>query len=254
MRRSTSGNTGYWLGGTLLLIVLWQILSMLLGQQRMVFPGPVMTFRYVIYLLGREYTYRCIFQTLLKMIGGFLLSCVLALFLGLLSGNYPFLEKLLRPSVITIRAIPTASLVYLFIVLAGFRMAPMLLVVMISFPIIYEGVCGGIRNVPTEMINAAKVDGSSFLRANLKVRLPLAMPYIVVALTTSFSLCFKIEIMAEVMTGSSNAGLGSAILGARSADPTDMVPIFAYSMIAVMIMLLIDFLAELIKNKLRSSL
>ena len=237
-----------------MLIVLWQILSMLVGQQKMVFPGPIMTLRYVFYLLGREYTYRCIFQTLLKMVRGFLLSCVLALFFGLLSGNDPFLEKLLRPSIITIRAIPTASLVYLFIVLAGFKLAPMLLVVMISFPIIYEGVCGGIRNVPLEMINAAKVDGSSFFRVNLRVRLPLAMPYIIVALTTSFSLCFKIEIMAEVMTGSSNAGLGSAILGARSADPTNMVPIFAYSFIAVMIMLLIDFLAELIKNRLKTGL
>ena len=254
MRRFTSDNIGYWLGGTVLLIVLWQILSMLVGQQKMVFPGPVMTLRHVTYLLGREYTYRCIFQTLFKMISGFLLSLVLALFLGLFSGNYPFLEKLLRPSIITVRAIPTASLVYLFIVLAGFKMAPMLLVVIISFPIIYEGVCGGIRNVPKEMINAAKVDGSSFFRVNLRVRLPLAMPYIIVALASSFSLSFKIEIMAEVMTGSSNPGLGSAILGARSADPTDMVPIFAYSFIAVMIMLTIDFLAELIKNKLKSSL
>lgn len=227
---------------------------MIVGQQKMVFPGPLLTFRHVIYLLGREYTYRCIGQTLIKMIGGFLISCLLALFFGLLSGNFPALEQLLRPSIITIRAIPTASLVYLFIVLAGFKMAPMLLVVMISFPIIYEGVCGGIRNVPQEMINAAKVDGSSFFRINRRIRLPLAMPYVIVALTTSFSLCFKIEIMAEVMTGSSNAGLGSAILGARSADPTNMVPIFAYSFIAVMLMLGIDFLAELVKNRLKSSL
>ncbi len=227
---------------------------MIVGQQKMVFPGPLLTFRHMLYLLGREYTYRCIGQTLAKMICGFFLSLLLGLFFGLLSGSFPTFEQLLRPSVITLRAIPTASLVYLFIVLAGFKLAPMLLVVMISFPIIYEGVFAGIGNVPKEMTNAAKVDGSSFFRINLRVKLPLAMPYIIAALTSSFSLCFKIEIMAEVMTGSSNAGLGSAILGARSADPTNMVPIFAYSMIAVMIMLMIDFLMELVRNKRKSSL
>ena len=254
VRRSTSSKKWSNLAGIALLLLLWQIISLLVKEEKMVFPGPVMTLKYVFYLLTREYTYRCIYQTLLKMVGGFLISFVLALFFGVFSGNYPWLEKILRPSVITIRAIPTASLVYLFIVLAGFKLAPMLLVVMISFPIIYEGVAGGIRNVPNEMINAAKVDGTGFWRNNLRIKLPLAMPYIIVALTSSFSLCFKIEIMAEVMTGSSNAGLGSAILGARSADPTNMVPIFAYSFIAVMIMLMIDFMSELVRKRLQKSL
>ena len=55
--------------------------------------------------------------------------------------------------------------------------------------------------------------------------------------------------MAEVITGSSLPGLGSAILGARSSDPTNMVPVFGYSLIAVGLMLMIDYLASLIRTK-----
>ena len=217
----------------------------------MVFPGPAESFRYAFYLLGREYTWRCIFATMTKMLKGFSVSLLLGLFFGVIAGNSVFMEQLFQPTIIALRAIPTASLVYLFIVLAGFKNAPVYLVILISFPIIYEGVLGGIRNISASIVNAMKVDGASFLRSNLRIRLPLALPYIVIAMTTSFSLCFKIEIMAEVITGASDAGLGSAILGMRSSDPTNMVPIFGYSLIAVALMLLIDLIMGRIKDKIK---
>ena len=251
MKRSTSSNFKAYICGLILLLLLWQVLAVMIGETTMVFPGPVSTFRYVIYLLGKAYTYKCIAMTMMKMFAGFAISLVLGFIAGVIAGNHPFIEKMLSPLITTLRAVPTASLVYLFIVLAGFRMAPMYLVVMISFPIIYEGVLGGIRNISASIVNAMKVDGASFFRSNFRIKLPLAMPYIIVAMTTSFSLSFKIEIMAEVITGASNAGLGSAILGMRSSDPTNMVPIFGYSLIAVALMLLIDYLTGIIQDKIK---
>ena len=232
--------------GLLLLATLWQALSMYIGQKTMVFPDPVSTIKYALYLLGRPYTYRCIFSTMGKMLMGFAISMVIGVILGVIAGNNGFIEKIISPTIITLRAIPTASLIYVFIVLAGFRLAPMFLVVLICFPIIYEGTAGGIRNIPDQIIKASKVDGSGYFMGNLRIKLPLAFPYILVAMLSSFSLAFKIEIMAEVITGGSNPGLGSAILGARSSDPTNMIPIFAYSLIAVMIMLMIDLVSGLI--------
>ena len=251
VKKSTSNNKIYFLG-VILLILMWQLLSLLIGEETMVFPGPLATVKYALYLLGREYTYKCIAATMYKMISGFMVSFLLGLFLGTLAGNFETFEKLFNPTIITLRAIPTASLVYLFIVLAGFKTAPIFLVILISFPIIYEGVMGGVRNIPKGIINATRLDGASFLKENLRIRLPLALPYIIVALASSFSLCFKIEIMAEVITGSSNPGLGSAILGARSSDPTNMVPIFAYSLIAVVIMLILDYFSSFIRNKMKT--
>ena len=234
-----------------MLAIIWQVFALMIGQRTMVFPGPVESFKYAFYLLSRPYTYKCILATMSKMLIGFAVSLVLGLFFGIIAGNYPFFEQLIRPTIIALRAIPTASLVYLFIVLAGFKVAPIYLVVLISFPIIYEGVTGGIENISRNINNALKVDGASFLKKNFRIKLPLALPYIVVAMTSSFSLCFKIEIMAEVITGSSNPGLGSAILGARSSDPTNMVPIFGYSLIAIGLMLLIDYLGGYVREKIK---
>ena len=241
-----------YLTGIILLVTLWQAFSLLIGEKVMVLPGPKETLEYAIYLLGKSYTYRCIGFTMGKMLTGFLISFVIALVLGMIAGNSEFIEEMFKPILITLRAIPTASLIYLFIVLSGFRNAPMLLVIMISFPIIYEGIKDGIRNVPQGITNAAKVDGSSLFTENIRIRLPLSVPYIIVALATSFSLSFKIEIMAEVITGATNAGLGSAIAGARSADPTNMVPIFGYSLIAVVMMLVIDLIDDILITRFQS--
>lgn len=231
-----------------MLVILWQAFSKLVDEEVMVFPGPIPSFKYAFYLLTKPYTYKAIGFTLSKMLIGFSISFVLSLIIGTIAGNNSFIEELLKPFFTILRSIPTASLIYLFIVLAGYKNAPMLLVIMICFPIIYEGVKDGVKNIDKNVINALKVDGASKIKENIRIRLPLAIPYIMVALTTSFSLSFKIEIMAEVITGSTSAGLGSALLGARSSDPTNMVPIFAYSLIAISIMLIIDLLTNLIKK------
>ena len=249
MKRSTSTRNIYYLIGIGLLIILWQAFSLLLGEDTMVFPGPVSTVTYALQLLGRGYTYRCIASTLLRMMTGFLISFVLALLFGIPAGNDPRIRDIIAPIITALRAIPTASLVYLFIVLAGFKTAPMLLVILVSFPIIYEGVAGGIRSVSKELIEAARSDGASRIRENIRIRFPLALPYLIVAMTSSFSLCFKIEIMAEVITGASTPGLGSVISGVRASDPTNMVPVFAYSLIAVVLMLGIDFISRLIRSQ-----
>ena len=250
VKRSISDKRVFaYITGIILLVVLWQVFSLAIDERVMVLPGPKETLEYAIYLLGRPYTYKCIGFTIQKMLMGFMISFVIALVSGVIAGNSSFIEEMLKPFLVTLRAVPTASLVYLFIVLSGFKNAPMLLVVMISFPIIYEGIKDGIRNIPEGISDAAKVDGSSLIKENLKVRLPLAIPYIIVALVTSFSLSFKIEIMAEVITGSTNAGLGSAIAGARASDPTNMVPIFAYSLIAVVLMLMIDLIGGLFVSR-----
>ena len=68
-------------------------------------------------------------------------------------------------------------------------------------------------------------------------------------IASSFALSLKIEIMAEVITGYTRLGLGSAILSAQRSDPTNMVPVFAYSLVAIVIMLVFDSVANVVKEK-----
>ena len=72
------------------------------------------------------------------------------------------------------------------------------------------------------------------------------MPYLIVGIISSFSLSFKIEIMAEVITGSTKNGLGSSINYAYSQ--AEMPNVFAYSLLVIIFMLLVSLLEEVIKQ------
>ena len=72
--------------------------------------------------------------------------------------------------------------------------------------------------------------------------------YILLGISSSFALSFKIEIMAEILTGNTSLGLGSAILSAQRNDPTNMIPIFSYSLLTVIFVLLISFVFKKINR------
>ena len=132
----------------------------------------------------------------------------------------------------------------------GAKNAPIMIVLLISFPILYESVVGGYENIDKSLIDYLKLDGENKIGNIVKIKFPLAMPYMFVGIASSFALSFKIQIMAEILTGDTRSGLGCAILGAQRNDPTNMVPIFAYSLIAIILVLIIDLIAIVIKKRL----
>lgn len=252
MRKSTVNRKTAYLLGVILFIGLWSVVSLLNGKDTMIFPAPWKVIIKTIELLTSSYTWRCIYESFARCMTGFSLAFILSIILGVISGVSPAFDELLRPTVTALKTVPTASLVFLFIVLSGARSAPVYIVCVISFPILYEGVKGGIRNVDQSVLEAARVDGAGTIDEIRDIRLPLALPYIAVALASSLSLSFKIEIMSEVITGTTYPGLGSAIATIRRLEPADMVPVFGYSLIAVVIFLLFDYISSAVSSRNRS--
>lgn len=199
--------------------------------------------------MSKKSTYISILYSLYKMLIGYIVSILLALIIGTIAGLYKKIYILLSPLMTTLKAIPTASLLFLFIVLAGFDNSPIYVVILVSFPILYESIVGGIVNIPRNISDAISLDGGINIKNTLKVKLPLATNYILVGIASSFSLAFKVEIMSEVLSGSTSYGIGSSIKLSQITS-TNMTPIFAWTIIAVLLMLIFDYLAKIIKNKL----
>ena len=55
--------------------------------------------------------------------------------------------------------------------------------------------------------------------------------------------------MAEIITGGTHMGLGTAIYAYRIMDPTNLSPIFAITLIAITIVLIVDLLGYLVKKR-----
>ena len=230
-----------------LFFLIWLLLYFIGGQTRAIFPNPVETFQQMFVYLGDVYTYKCILGSLERMLIGFSIGAVTAILLGIIVGNYTKLKYVFNPTMVAIKAIPTAALVFLFLVLAGLKNAPIYIVVIIVFPIVYEATVAGYVGIDEYVLMSSKVDGANFFKSNVAIKFPLAFRTIALGLISSFALSLKIEIMAEVISGSSSFGLGSAIQNAYINSSTGMVPTFAYSLIAILIMLLFTGLMDIIK-------
>lgn len=239
--------------GVLLFLLIWAIISLFIKDNTMIFPTPIQTIKEMFNILSTQYVYISLGSTLIRMIIGFMISLLIALIIGTIAGNNETIYNIFKPTIIALKSIPTASLLFLFLVLIGARNATVFIVLLISFPILYESVVGGYKNIDKGILDSLKLEGENKIYNIIKVKLPLTLPYIFVGITSSFGLSFKIQIMAEILTGDTRSGLGSLILASQRNDPTNMIPIFAYSLIAIIIVLLIDLLMNLIKTKIKNA-
>ena len=237
--------------GCLLFLLIWIIISLAVNETTMIFPDPLSTVIEAGKILSNSYVYECLLWTMLRMVIGFSASFIAALIFGLLAGHFPYLKTILNPTIVALKSIPTAALVFLFLVIVKARYAPIFIVILISFPILYESIAAGINNIPEDILDATRVDGSRAMNTVLKIRLPLSIPYIIVGIASSFALSFKIEIMAEIITGDTRSGLGSAISAAQKNDPSNMVPIFAYSLIAIIFILIVTLIEDIATKKVK---
>lgn len=236
--------------GLIFFIGAWWIISLCVDTNSIILPSPLDTIKETFRLLGDPYTYECLGKSLLRMLEGFLLSFIGASILSLIVNDSEKRYQFLAPMMTFMKAVPTVALVFLFIVISGAENAPIFVVVLIALPILYESMVSGLKSPDKRIIEAAKVDGASNMATLFKVRVPIALPYIIVGVVSSFSLSFKVEIMSEVVTGFTKYGLGSLIKATQVNDPTNMTTIFGYSLIAVFTMLIITLVIDILKKNL----
>ena len=253
MKKFTTNNYFLYSLGIITVILLWILFSYTLGNGNLYFPTPIETFKKLGELLSGSYIYISIGWTLLRTLIGFFASLLVAAIFGLLAGSFHSVYLFLKPLVTVMKSIPTAALVFLFLVLSGSRFAPVYIVFLLSFPILYESIVGGVKSVPQDINDLLKIDTNGRLKPILMVKVPIAVPYILVGLASSFALSLKTTIMAEIITGDTGAGLGNAIRAYRSLDPTDLSPIFAISLIAIVMILLVDLIGILVEKKFKNA-
>ena len=235
--------------GFLFLIGVWFLVSALIDLNNMIFPSPYNTFKLMFELLGKKSTYRYLGFSILRLIIGFSISFALAFLLGIIVNNSDVLYNFFTPIITFLKAAPTATFVFLFLVLFGGRNAPAFVVVVMCFPILYESVVSALRSTSKSMIDAAQIDGAGKFKTLFKVQIPLGMPFISLGLLSTFGMAFKVEIMAEIITGITKGGIGTMIKISNLLDGTDLTAMFAYSLMAIILVLVVSISASIFKSK-----
>jgi glycine betaine/proline transport system permease protein len=149
-------------------------------------------------------------MTLALVTGAVLISLALGIPLGILMSRSNRFEAVLRPILDAMQTMP--SFVYLIPVLMLFglgKVPAMFATIVYSMPPIIRLTNVGIREVPYEVVEAAKAFGSNDWQILKKVQLPLARPTIVVGVNQTTMMALAMVVVASMIGA---RGLGMEVL------------------------------------------
>ena len=234
-------------------LIVWQLAAMVLHAAyphgALLLPSPLAALARLMALAGTAAFWRAIGTSSMHILGGFLLSCALAVVLAAFSARFSRVEELLAPLVAAVKTVPVASFIILTLIWLSSRTLPLFIAALMVFPPVYLNVLEGIRRTDTSLLEMARVFRVPFSRTLRGVYLPQVLPYFRSAVSAALGLCWKAGTAAEVIALSSGS-IGEKLYNAKIYFQT--ADLFAWTAAIVLIsaafeklfLLLVDKIAE----------
>lgn len=231
------------------IFLLWIIIS--LSANISLFPGPGAVFTRFGELFITSKLYEAIGGSLLRLLIAMGICLGSSLLLGLIGGLSSIFYRFFNPLIIVLRTLPTAAFIYILIVLLKPRYSLFIITSLVIFPIMYEAVASGIRNIDKGIMDSIRLEARIIHpRCLVNIIFPCARENIILGVIQSLGLGMKISIMSEVLVGTDTVkGLGRMIYHAYI--DLDMPTVFAVSIYAIIIIGLLDIILHFLKKRLR---
>jgi ABC-type nitrate/sulfonate/bicarbonate transport system permease component len=206
--------------GFVVVIGAWQIACTLGRIPEWLLPAPASIVRRFVgeYAVFARHTK----TTASEFVVGFGLASCIGIAYGVVLAKVRLLRQIAYPYVIVLGSLPVAAFAPLVNVWLGYTFAAKVTVATIIafFPIVTATVTG-IRSIPRETIEAARLDGADGVRLVATIELPLSLPTLLVGLRIAWAAAL-LGAMASELFGA-DRGLGYLILFAlRGFKVTDI--------------------------------
>lgn len=194
-------------------LLVWQGVSMALAAAYphggLLLASPAAALVRLAELAATSSFWRAVGWSALRILGGFFISCILAVLLAALSGGCRAVRELLYPLVAAVKAVPVASFIILALVWLDAENLSMFISVLMVFPTVYGNVLAGIEAADGRLLEMARVFRVPLRRQLPGIYLPQVLPYFRSAVSLGLGLCWKAGIAAEVI------GLPAGSMGER---------------------------------------
>ncbi len=145
--------------------------------------------------------------TLKELLIGFAIGGAIGFVLAAVITQFPFIEKVVTPYILLLVTTPMLALVPLLILRFGFGSEPRIIAVALaSGPMVMINSATGFRRVDLAKIALARSFGANTLQIFTKIRIPMAMPMIIVGLMVGSIFGLLTTIGAEMVGGAEGLG------------------------------------------------
>ena len=235
MNKRTAQNKIH-LWAVLFWLAVWQVGSMALqalySHGHLLLPSPVSALVRLGELALTGGFWKAIGWSTIRIIGGFLCSCLAAALLAIPASRWDRVRELLSPLVAAVKAVPVASFIILALVWLSSRSLSFFIAFLMVFPPVYLNVLEGIRQTDRKLIEMARVFRVPLWRQIRGIYLPQVLPYFRTAVSLALGLCWKAGIAAEVI-GLPGGSLGENLYNAKVYFMTS--DLFAWTAVIVLV-------------------
>ena len=235
------GKSGIRIWAVLFWLAVWQVASMLLVQRyphgHLLLASPVSALLRLGELAGELAFWRTVGWSAARIVGGFLLSCLLAFALAVPAARWRIVRELLAPPIAVIKAVPVASFIILALLWLESRALSLFISFLMVFPPVYLNVLAGIHGADQKLLEMARVFRVPLRRQIRGIYLPAILPHFRTAVSLALGLCWKAGIAAEVI-GLPEGSIGERLYTAKVYFETP--DLFAWTAVIVAVSVIFE--------------
>lgn len=232
--------------GAASVLVLWELAARFIWRDAQVLPAPTQALAAAWTHLTFAELAEHVGASLWRIVAGFALAAAAGIALGVATGWYRGLARVVRPLVDILRPIPPLAWIPIAIVWFGLgEMSKIFVIFLGAFFPIFTNAWRGMRSIPPVLLSAARtmdVHGPALL---FKVAVPAALPDIVTGLRVGFGLSFGILVAAELIAA--ERGMGHLVMHSRQLGQLG-VAVFAILLIGVVTLIADSLLAAALRR------
>ncbi|MBF7046578.1 ABC transporter permease [Campylobacter volucris] len=205
-----------------IIILSWYIVSELQIWSEYILPSPQKVFLAFLSELIDGNLLENTYISLLRIIFGFFIACILAFMFGIIAGMKKQIFEYFENIIEFLRNIPPISLIAILILWFGIGEEPKIIIIILaSFFSIFINTTKGIYMVDKKLLEVGYSLNFTKIQLFFKIILPSSLPYILSGMKIGLGYSFRAIIGAEMIAASS--GLGHMILDAQELSKSDRV-------------------------------
>lgn len=230
------------------MLLIWKLLALYFNSALIV-PHPERTLITMLRLFTDVDFLGIAGSTILRGTAGFIISALLGILIGIVSGIRPRFYAFFRPVLVTIRSVPVIALALLALIWFRPGFVPVFIAMLTMFPFICTNVIDGIRSVDPGIVEMAKFYRVNHSRIIREVHIPAIMPFIISGASSALGIGWRAIIIGEVLS-QPDYGIGTMMHAQQIYLNVDAV--IAWTIIAVLISYIFEKLIRLSERKLVS--
>lgn len=230
----------FWIG-------LWEVFSIIIGNG-ILLPSPFEVVKSLSFLIKKEYFWKSILGTLIRVISGVSISIVLGICLGIFAGVISFIEEFLQPVVVSIKATPVMSIIIIALVWFTSSNVVIFTAILICFPIVYTNVLEGVKSVDENLIQMAKLYKVKKRYILKDIYIPQLSNYIISGIFMCMGIGWKVSVASEVLS-TPKYSIGINILNDKSMLETS--ELFAWTVVVILLSFIFEGLFKCFINMLK---